>query len=160
MTGNRRVRPCRPACRRGVRAVKLEPAGMAPTKIASAVYEIQYPAQMRQDVRHAVQAYNALSQALVEKKGKKGKMKQMDLKQYLPALELVETGETVSVPAELPAGNTLTVNPALLLDFLEKGTGLPPEAPRILRVALKTQEGGNFLLIFLALHILFVVLYF
>ena len=71
MTGNRRVRPCRPACRRGVRAVKLEPAGMAPTKIASAVYEIQYPAQMRQDVRHAVQAYNALSQALVEKKGKK-----------------------------------------------------------------------------------------
>ncbi len=35
----------------GVRAVKLEPAGMAPTKIASAVYEIQYPAQMRQDVR-------------------------------------------------------------------------------------------------------------
>lgn len=91
-----------------------------------------------------VQAYNALSQALVEKKGKKGKTKQIDLKQYLPALELVETEEAATVPVELPAGNTLTVNPALLLNFLEKETGLPSEAPRILRVALKTQEGEIF----------------
>lgn len=128
----------------GVRAVKLEPAGMDPSQIASAAYEIQYPAQMRQAVRRAVQVYNALSQALVEKKGKKGKTKQMDLKQYLPALEIVETEEAATVPAELPAGNTLTVNPALLLSFLEKETGLPSEAPRILRVALKTQEGEIF----------------
>ena len=43
----------------GVRAVKLEPAGMDPSKIASAVYEIQYPAQMRQDVRHACLLYTS-----------------------------------------------------------------------------------------------------
>ena len=45
---------------------------------------------------------------------------------------------------QLPAGNTLTVNPALLLDFLENEAGLPSGAPRILRVALKTQSNENF----------------
>ena len=33
---------------------------------------------------------------------------------------------------------------ALLKPMLEKETGLPSEAPRILRVALKTQEGEIF----------------
>lgn len=111
-------------------------------------------------VRHAVQAYNALSQALVEKKGKKGKTKQIDLKQYLPALELVETEEAATVPVELPAGNTLTVNPALLLNFLEKETGSAFRGPAYPARGAENTGRGNFLLIFLALLLSFVVLYF
>ena len=81
------LQACLPA---GICAVKIEPAGMDPSEIASAVYEVRYPVQMRQDVLRAVQAYNTVPQALAEKKGKKGKIKQIDLKQYLPALEVQE----------------------------------------------------------------------
>ena len=80
----------------------------------------------------------------VKSSGKKGKIKQIDLKQYLPALEVQEKDGAVFFSVQLPAGNTLTVNPALLLDFLENEAGLPSGAPRILRVALKTQSNENF----------------
>lgn len=135
------LQACLPA---GICAVKIEPAGMDPSEIASAVYEVRCPVQMRQDVLRAVQAYNTVPQALAEKKGKKGKIKQIDLKQYLPALEVQEKDGAVFFSVQLPAGNTLTVNPALLLDFLENEAGLPSGAPRILRVALKTQSNENF----------------
>ena len=129
---------------KGICATKLEPAGMDPSRIASAEYELQYGANASQMVLLAVQSYNAAAQAMVEKKGKKGKIKQIDLKQYVPSLTAVQQQEGLVVSLALPAGNTLTVNPALLLEYLERTTGLPASAARVLRVALKTQDGENF----------------
>ena len=45
------LQACLPA---GICAVKIEPAGMDPSEIASAVYEVRYPVQMRQDVLRAL----------------------------------------------------------------------------------------------------------
>ncbi len=129
---------------KGICATKLEPAGMDPSCIASAEYELQYGVNMAHAVLHAVQSYNSTAQALVEKKGKKGKVKQIDLKQYVPSLIAEQQQAGLVVPLTLPAGNTLTVNPALLLEYLEKTTGLPASAARVLRVALKTPDGENF----------------
>ena len=83
--------------------------------IAYACYEISYPA----DAAPVLAQYNALESVPVEKKSKR-KTKTVELKEYVPALELHEAGEWVHFPICLPASQDLTLNPSLLVAFLEE----------------------------------------
>ena len=70
---------------------------------------ISYPA----DAAPVLAQYNALESVPVEKKSKR-KTKTVELKEYVPALELYEAGEWVHFPICLPASQDLTLNPSLL----------------------------------------------
>ena len=124
----------------GIHVFRVEPAGMKAEQIACACYTIRYPAS----ARPALEQYNALEQALVEKKSKRGK-KQVDLKAYQPCLELEPEGEEwVCFSVCLPAAQELNLNPSLLTGFLEEQFGLSAASGRILRTALLTKDKTEF----------------
>ena len=109
-------------------------------EIAWSRYTITYPAKTAGD---AARRYNALPQALVEKKSKRG-VKTLDLKEYIPHIEVHEEAEGDCFELLLPAGVSFTVNPALLTGFLEKEYGLEPWNARILRTELLTGKMEKF----------------
>ena len=115
----------------GIRVFRVEPAKDKASAIAFACYTISYPAA----AAGALAGYNALPAALAEKKGKKG-TKQVDLKQYVPALDCHAEGDRVSFAVCLPAAQELNLNPSLLTGFLEEQFGLPAAEAAILRTAL------------------------
>ena len=81
--------------------------------------------------------YNELESAPVEKKSKRN-TKTVDLKAYVPALELQKEGEWVRFDICLPAAQELNLNPALLVGFLEERFGLPAASAAILRTRFLT----------------------
>ena len=115
----------------GIRVFRVEPARDKASAIAFACYTISYPAA----AAGALAGYNALPAALAEKKGKKG-TKQVDLKQYVPAIDCRVEGEQASFAVCLPAAQELNLNPSLLTGFLEEQFGLPAAEAAILRTAL------------------------
>lgn len=115
----------------GIRVFRVEPARDKASAIAFACYTIRYPAA----AAGRLAAYNALPAAPAEKKGKKG-TKQVDLKQYVPAIDCQVEGEWASFAVCLPAAQELNLNPSLLTGFLEAQFGLPAAEAAILRTAL------------------------
>ena len=119
----------------GIEVYKVEPVQMKADLIAYACYEISYPA----DAAPVLAQYNALESVPVEKKSKR-KTKTVELKEYVPTLELHEAGEWVHFPICLPASQDLTLNPSLLVAFLEEKFGLPAANANILRTKFLTAD--------------------
>lgn len=120
----------------GIEVFRVEPAGAKADAIAFACYTVTYPAS----ARAALEQYNALESAPVEKKSKKG-VKTIDLKAHVPQLALKEAGEKVCFALCLPASQELNLNPALLTGFLEQACGVPAAEAGVLRTALLTRDG-------------------
>lgn len=120
----------------GIEVFRVEPVQMKADRIAFACYTVTYPAQ----ARPALEQYNALESAPVEKKSKKG-LKTVDLKAHIPHLELAEENGSVCFALRLPATQELNLNPSLLTGFLEQSCGVPAAEAGVLRTALLTQEG-------------------
>ena len=77
--------------------------------------------------------------APVEKKSKR-KVKTVELKEFVPSLDLTEEGEQVRFSICLPASQELTLNPALLTAALEETFGVPAAEASILRTHFLTAE--------------------
>ena len=112
----------------GMQVLSLVPAVMAADKIAFAEYEISWSAAHAALMQTAIESYNALAEAPVQKKTKRG-MKTINLKEYVKDMAIT-SGKTTLL---LPAGNVLNINPELLLVFLHGLGGAPYEEARILR---------------------------
>lgn len=123
----------------GITVYRVEQAGAKASQIAFADYEVRYPAA----ARSALDAYNALSSAVVQKKTKSG-FKAVELKEYAPQADYRPEGETLVFRLHLPASNELNLNPALLAAFLEQQFGLPSAEAEILRTGLLAQDGQPF----------------
>ena len=119
----------------GIVVTKVAPVEMKADLIAYACYEISYPAAEAEKLAQ----YNALESVPVEKKSKRN-TKTVDLKAYVPALELQKEGEWVRFDICLPAAQELNLNPALLVGFLEERFGLPAASAAILRTRFLTAE--------------------
>lgn len=119
----------------GIEVTSVEPVQMKADRIAYACYEIRYPAQTGDTLAQ----YNALESVPVEKKSKRG-VKTVELKTYIPTLDLTVEGEWVHFPLCLPAAQDLTLNPSLLVAFLEERFGLPAASAGILRTCFLTAE--------------------
>jgi len=128
----------------GIDVVQIAPAVLNANEIADAAYSVHYSAQNAPAARAAWEAYNAAPSAETVKEGKHGKQKTIDLKQYLPAARLAEEDGGLTALLRLPAGNTLNVNPVLVLGWLEQARGLSAAAGRILRTGLYTKSGEKF----------------
>ena len=119
----------------GIVVTRVAPVEMKADLIAYACYRISYPAEFAAQLEQ----YNALETAPVEKKSKRGK-KIVEMKDYVPRLEL-ETGKgTVHFDLCLPAAQELNLNPALLTAFLEEHCGVPAANAGILRTKFLTAE--------------------
>ena len=84
---------------------------------------------------------------IAEKPGKKGHrkvMKQVDLKSFIYDIKLTHTGDVVNIQAVLAAGNTNNLNPNLLIEALEKHTGVYHKYIAVARKKLITSEGKEF----------------
>lgn len=127
----------------GIVVQSAKPAKTDASAIAFAQYEIQYAPQHAQEAQRAFAFYEALSEALVEKKGKKGSVKQLDLKQQIQLLNTKADENGFTITLLVPAGNTLNVNPMLLLQFLQAQCALPCTQGNILRMALLVPRTGN-----------------
>lgn len=126
---------------RGIEVKKIYPADTDPADIASVKYQVRLPGDWMQ----AVESYNALPEAIVEKKTKRG-TKPLNLKEHIPSIEAwLREGETCFV-LTLPAGSAgLNLNPSLLLQFMEGQWNVPASAAHLLRTAIYTKDGGKFL---------------
>ncbi len=130
----RRVMPA------GILVNRLCPAAHKAEEIAWSRYQVHYPAGM---AARAAEQYNALPQALVEKKSKRG-VKTLDLKQYIPEIQVQKEGDQDCFELLLPAGVSFTVNPALLTGFFEKEYGLKSSDAHILRTQLLNEKMEKF----------------
>lgn len=115
----------------GIHVFCVEPASEKASAIAFACYTISYPAA----AQSKLEGYSGLTEALVEKKGKKGN-KQVDLKEYIPSIACRTEGDRVWFDVCLPAAQELNLNPSLLTGFLEQQFGLSAAEASILRTGL------------------------
>lgn len=126
---------------RGIVITAVGPAQQKVAEIDSAVYRLTLPATAEQ----ALRAYNAAETATVSKKTKRGH-KELDLKQYIPAVEYETEGEKLSFSVTLPCGSgeAPNLNPSLLLTWLQQNYELPPWQCEVLRTAILTKDGQKF----------------
>ena len=124
----------------GITVTKVEKAGCKAEHIGFARYTV-----MSHDPRmmKALEAYNALEGAPVQKKSKRG-MKEIDLKENIPAVKAEAAGEGCRFTLLLPAGDTLNLNPSLLLHFLEEKYGIPAVNSDVVRTEFLAKNGEKF----------------
>lgn len=128
----------------GIDVLRMAPAALDANEIASAAYTVCYDEKNAPAARAAWEAYNAVSSAEVVKEGKRGKKKAIDLKTHLPAASLREENGGLAVSMCLPAGNTLNINPALILAWLETEHALPAMSGSVLRTGVYIKNGERF----------------
>ena len=100
---------------------------------------IRYPA----DAAEKLAQYNALDSVPVEKKSKRG-VRMVEMKEYVPTLELATEGESVSFAVCLPASQDLNLNPSLLTAALEAKFGVPAANASILPTEFLTADRQKF----------------
>ncbi len=145
----------------GIEVQRVALPGMKAEQIGFAEYTIRYAGRdVSAAAAAALEGYNQLKSAPVEKKSKRG-VRSIDLKEHLPRIEFRregggeaegESGEThagagepsVAFSVRLPASEALNLNPALLTGFLQQQFGLPAQAAGILRTALYAKSGEPF----------------
>ncbi len=123
----------------GIHVYAVGPAEKKADAIETADYTISYDAA----ALPLLEKYDALETAPVEKRSKRA-TRELDLKQYVPALAPAVREGRALFCITLPASGTLTVNPALLTGFLEEKFGVPASDALILRTALRLQDGTVF----------------
>lgn len=117
-----RLNKCLPV---GLSAFDVTEPVMKPTVITYAHFIVVIRAEEHDNVEILTAAKSLLDreEILVEKKTKKGKLKQMNLKDNIVKYTIENSRDGVVLDITLPAGNTVNVNPTLLTDVLEKECG-------------------------------------
>ncbi|MBQ7858615.1 MAG: DUF2344 domain-containing protein [Faecalibacterium sp.] len=124
----------------GITVFKVEPVQMKATLIGFADYEVRCPASFQP----ALDSYNALPSAQVQKKTKRG-FKSIELKEYMPVLDYKTEEDGLVFAVRLPASGDLNLNPSLLAGFLQQQYEVPACEVAILRTALWTAENQPFI---------------
>ncbi len=130
---------------RGIEVFDITPAKMGPGQIAFARYLIRFDGDAQQ-MQSRVEEFLSQKEILVDKRTKRGGVRQMDLAPYLGRRSwLPGEGDGAAVlDLTLPAGSTLNLNPDLLLNALEQATGIDPLDTSICRTQLLTADFKEF----------------
>lgn len=123
----------------GLNVLRIAPVSVKAAEIAQAEYEVTMPVA----AAAALERYNAMETAPVEKKTKRGK-KTVDLKNYLPRICWQQEGELLKAGFRLPAGDELNISPALLLEVLKTLDGPDSWQCTVLRRKLIQKNGEVF----------------
>lgn len=125
---------------KGIEVTDIYDATTSHEVIEYAEYEISFAEEFAPSFQSSSEKYNALETAPVEKHSKRGK-KIIDIKEHIKSIE-VNGNVTTTL---FPAGNTLNINPELLLEFLQTLGGAPKQYAKILRKRLVTKTLEDFL---------------
>ena len=107
----------------GIELVSAQAPDYDARSIAFARYDITLYGE-KEKILDALNGYELLEQAIVEKTTKKGK-KDINLKELISNIFIIDERENkVKFTAVYPAGTPLNVNPQLLLDFLKENYGI------------------------------------
>ena len=128
---------------RGIKVFAVTRAEMGSGKIAWARYLIRFEGDGKEIVSKA-EAFFSRPQLLVDKRTKRGGVKQMDLAPYLSKRCWLPFDEGACLDLTLPAGSTLNINPDLILNALEQATGIDPLDASICRTQLLTEDFEKF----------------
>ena len=124
----------------GIAITKVEKAGLKAEHIGFARYTVT---SRDERMAGALQEYNALPTALVQKKSKRG-MKEIDLKQHIPEIHAEACAGGCRFTLLLPASDILNLNPALLLKFVEEHYAIPAVNSDVLRTEFLAKNGEKF----------------
>lgn len=124
---------------KGIDVTAIHEALTSHDSIAYAEYEISFSNEYAADFKSSCEKYNALDKAEIEKKSKRG-TKTINLKEYLPNIAVNDNTAVML----LPAGNTLNINPELIINFLQGIGGAPTQYAKILRKRLVTNSFEDF----------------
>lgn len=138
-----RLNACLPE---GIRVFRCAEAVHKPADIVSASYDIRLEPMKdgeisNKELSDKLAAFLALPSIIANKKTKKGS-KDVDLKEYILACELID-GEDVRLKLTLPAGGSLNINPSLLIGALSESIGVELYAA-VTRTGIYTREGDDF----------------
>lgn len=117
-----RLNSCLPV---GIKAVGVDEQYMNPRVISFADFKIKLTAENHSvdEVFSAVNSVMEQSEILVEKKSKKGVVKQVDLKRSIQSCSVVKNKDYVKLSVTLPAGSVDNVNPTLFIDEIQRQCG-------------------------------------
>ena len=129
----------------GLEAFAAAPAGQKPEEIAWADYEIaqEFGGRDAAGAKAAFEAFCARESIPVMKKTKKGE-RELDLKPHFSVLSQQAEGETLRLGLRMAAGNTLNVNPTLLLDAFAAGCGWEADWTRVVRKRILDGKQNDF----------------
>lgn len=127
---------------KGIVVTEMYKAETDADEIAFASYSIRF--KDADAAKAAADAYNAAAQAVVIKEGKRGKTKEVNLKEYLPSFTLRQAERQAVSQWVLPAGNAFNVNPMLLIHYLEEHCSLPELSTEIIRTDVLTKSMEKF----------------
>ena len=129
----------------GLRVLKVTEAKDKAGDIAAACYTMELPDTAA--VRKAISIYNDSDSAFVAKIGKQNGRKtekQMDLKPHLKTLEYKVKEDKLHFELTLPAGSSVNLNPALLVQFLQTAGTVDMSSAIIVRTAVLKTDGTAF----------------
>ncbi len=129
--------PLNAALPKGIQASRIAPPLHGAEDIAYARYRITHPEEDR--LRAAAEAYNRAESAPVLRKTKRSE-EELDLKQVLPNIEVRDDAARVL----LPAGSAAHYSPALLLDALQRTSGIDAAGFDVLREEVLLRGGERF----------------
>lgn len=101
---------------------------------------IDNPSDFAQKIKNCVDS----GDIVIEKKTKKGGIKQINVCEHIKEFELTPEASQVKMNFLLPAGNDFTVNPVLFCKTLFDKIGSPDILHRIVRLELLTSDGVEF----------------
>lgn len=120
------------------------PVGMDPKEITWADFRIAFVGCAEANgLAEAFRAFCAQPQILVEKKTKRS-VSTVDLAPTMQLLEAKEAADGAELTLRLAAGNTLNINPNLVLSAFWQHCGLAPAQTRITRLRVLTKDLVDF----------------
>ena len=81
---------------------------------------------------------------VIEKKTKKGGIKEINVSEHLLDFSCTFDNDTVSLSFILPAGNDFNINPTLVLDAFAKDTGMMLDSVKVLKTGVYAEKGEKF----------------
>ncbi|MDD3430308.1 MAG: TIGR03936 family radical SAM-associated protein [Oscillospiraceae bacterium] len=123
---------------RGIEVFDIKESEIDAASIKYCKYVIQLDGDT-ENLLKAVKAFEAADEALVEKKTKKGIAK-VNLKEHISKITCKPTPNGIKAEVLLPAGNTFTLNPDLLLGFLSKNYNIDCSTAKVCRTQVLTDK--------------------
>lgn len=133
---------------RGISIYRVSIAKQKTGEIGYARYLVRFPKEIAARVREAAKRFDALETASVwkigKKNGKKGVRKELNLKEFITEpLTFLDMNQDLVLDITLPAG-TVTINPALLLQYFAEQENIPMDMVSIVRTQILDKNKENF----------------
>ncbi len=134
----------------GIGIVSVNDPVFSPNEINSAKYSVTLEFLNETDAESFAYSADALmsgTELMAEKMGKKGHrkiLKQVNLIEQIFDKSAKPDGKNVELSLTLAAGNSVNLNPSLLIETLEKIIQIPSEQQHIVREDLLTASGKSF----------------